>query len=93
MLVRLSVALAVFVLAVVPSMSPAQTKHLRIGVSLYSQTIPLYIEMRKGMEAEAAKRGIELNFSVLGHGCAAAVRSDREFRHHQSRLDSVFALR
>jgi ribose transport system substrate-binding protein len=66
MLVRLCVALAVLVLGVAPIASSAQTKHLRIGVSFYSQTIPLYIEMRKGMEAEAAKRGIELDFQYSG---------------------------
>jgi ribose transport system substrate-binding protein len=43
----------------------AQT-HKQIGVAFYSQTIPLYVEMRKGMEAEAAKRGIDLEFQYSG---------------------------
>jgi ribose transport system substrate-binding protein len=43
----------------------AQTKK-QIGVAFYSQTIPLYVEMRKGMEAEAAKRGIDLEFQYSG---------------------------
>jgi ABC-type sugar transport system substrate-binding protein len=38
----------------------------QIGVAFYSQTIPLYVEMRKGMEAEAAKRGIDLEFQYSG---------------------------
>jgi ribose transport system substrate-binding protein len=43
----------------------AQTKKT-IGVAFYSQTIPLYVDMRKGMEAEAAKRGIALEFQYSG---------------------------
>jgi ribose transport system substrate-binding protein len=58
-------ALAVFALAIVPHPAAAQTKK-RIGVSFYSQTIPLYVEMRTGMEAEAAKRGIDLEFQYSG---------------------------
>jgi ribose transport system substrate-binding protein len=38
----------------------------QIGVAFYSQTIPLYVEMRKGMEAEALKRGVDLEFQYSG---------------------------
>ncbi len=44
----------------------AQTAHKRIGVAFYSQVIPLYVDMRAGMEAEAAKRGIDLEFQYSG---------------------------
>jgi ribose transport system substrate-binding protein len=56
-------AVATFSLA--PSAN-AQPKRFRIGVSFYSQTIPLYVEMRSGMEAEAAKRNIDLDFQYSG---------------------------
>lgn len=59
-------AVAVLVLSLAPHGATAQTKK-RIGVSFYSQTIPLYVEMRKGMEAEAAKRGVDLEFQYSGN--------------------------
>jgi ABC-type sugar transport system substrate-binding protein len=56
-------------IALIVTLSPhaagAQARK-HIGVAFYSQTIPLYIEMRKGMEAEAAKRGIDLEFQYSG---------------------------
>jgi ABC-type sugar transport system substrate-binding protein len=58
-------AVAVLTLTIAPHGATAQAKK-RVGVSFYSQTIPLYIEMRKGMEAEAAKRGIDLEFQYSG---------------------------
>jgi ribose transport system substrate-binding protein len=48
-----------------PHPATAQARK-HIGVAFYSQTIPLYIDMRKGMEAEAAKRGIDLEFQYSG---------------------------
>jgi ABC-type sugar transport system substrate-binding protein len=63
---RLAALLLALAFTILPAASRAQTKHLRIGISLYSQTIPLYIEMRKGMEDEAAKRGIDLTFQYSG---------------------------
>jgi ribose transport system substrate-binding protein len=44
----------------------AQTARKKIGVAFYSQTIPLYVEMRRGMEAEAAKRNVDLQFQYSG---------------------------
>ena len=35
----------------------------RIGVSFYSNVIPLYVEMQKGMEAKAEELGVDLEFS------------------------------
>jgi ribose transport system substrate-binding protein len=55
---------ATLALSVMPA-AHAQT-HKQIGVAFYSQTIPLYVEMRKGMEAEAAKRGVDLEFQYSG---------------------------
>jgi ABC-type sugar transport system substrate-binding protein len=59
-------AVAVLTLSIAPHGAAAQTKK-RVGVSFYSQTIPLYVEMRKGMEAEAAKRGVDLEFQYSGN--------------------------
>ena len=58
-------AFAVVTLSITPHAATAQAKK-RVGVSFYSQTIPLYVEMRSGMEAEAAKRGIDLEFQYSG---------------------------
>lgn len=58
-------AVAVLTLSVAPHTASAQAKK-RIGVAFYSQTIPLYVEMRAGMEAEAAKRGVDLEFQYSG---------------------------
>jgi ribose transport system substrate-binding protein len=53
-------------LALAPALPAQAQTHKQIGVAFYSQTIPLYVEMRKGMEAEAAKRGIDLEFQYSG---------------------------
>jgi ribose transport system substrate-binding protein len=54
-------------LSVAAATTPAGAQtHKHVGVAFYSQTIPLYVEMRKGMEAEAAKRGIDLEFQYSG---------------------------
>ncbi len=53
-------------IASLTSPAHAQAAHKRVGVAFYSQTIPLYVEMRKGMEAEAAKRNIDLEFQYSG---------------------------
>jgi len=58
-------AVAVLTLSIAPHPASAQAKK-RIGVAFYSQTIPLYVEMRTGMEAEAAKRGVDLEFQYSG---------------------------
>jgi len=58
-------AVAVLALSIAPHAATAQTKK-RIGVAFYSQAIPLYVEMRSGMEAEAAKRGVDLEFQYSG---------------------------
>jgi ribose transport system substrate-binding protein len=58
-------AVAVLTLSIAPHGATAQAKK-RIGVAFYSQTIPLYVEMRTGMEAEAAKRGVDLEFQYSG---------------------------
>jgi ABC-type sugar transport system substrate-binding protein len=58
-------AVAVLTLSIAPHAATAQAKK-RIGVAFYSQTIPLYVEMRAGMEAEAAKRGVDLEFQYSG---------------------------
>jgi ABC-type sugar transport system substrate-binding protein len=58
-------AAALLTVAIAPHGANAQAKK-RVGVSFYSQTIPLYIEMRSGMEAEAAKRGLQLEFQYSG---------------------------
>lgn len=36
---------------------------LRVGVSFYTKTIPLYVEMEKGMREEAEKLGVDLEFA------------------------------
>lgn len=36
---------------------------IRVGVSFYTKTIPMYVEMQKGMEEEADKLGVDLEFS------------------------------
>ena len=36
---------------------------LRVGVSFYTKTIPMYVEMEKGMREEAEKLGVDLEFS------------------------------
>lgn len=59
-------AFAVAAALVVPQGAAAQPKHYRVGVSFYAQTIPLYVEMRQGMEAAAAKRNIDLEFQYSG---------------------------
>jgi ribose transport system substrate-binding protein len=59
-------AVAVLTLSVAPHSASAQAAKKRIGVAFYSQTIPLYVEMRAGMEAEAAKRGVDLEFQYSG---------------------------
>lgn len=64
-LLALLAAVAVLALSALPHSAAAQAKK-RIGVSFYSQTIPLYVEMRSGMEAEAKKRGIDLEFQYSG---------------------------
>jgi ribose transport system substrate-binding protein len=68
---KLSVAgvltpLIVAALAFSPLVPAHAQTHKQIGVAFYSQTIPLYVEMRKGMEAEAAKRGVDLEFQYSG---------------------------
>jgi ABC-type sugar transport system substrate-binding protein len=59
-------AVAVLTLSIAPHAASAQAAKKRIGVAFYSQTIPLYVEMRAGMEAEAAKRGVDLEFQYSG---------------------------
>ena len=58
-------AVAVLALSIAPHGAGAQARK-RVGVAFYSQTIPLYVEMRSGMEAEARKRGIDLEFQYSG---------------------------
>ena len=58
-------AVAVLALSVAPHGAGAPARK-RVGVAFYSQTIPLYVEMRTGMEAEARKRGIDLEFQYSG---------------------------
>lgn len=41
--------------------------HYTIGVSFYTNTIPLYIQMAQGMKQEAAKEGITLDFSYANN--------------------------
>ncbi len=53
---------AIVALSIVPQHASAQAKRHKVGVSFYSQTIPLYVEMQQGMMAEAAKRNIDLEF-------------------------------
>ncbi|MFC7496007.1 MULTISPECIES: sugar ABC transporter substrate-binding protein [unclassified Nocardioides] len=36
---------------------------MRIGVSFYTKTIPMYVEMEKGMREEADELGVELEFA------------------------------
>jgi ribose transport system substrate-binding protein len=59
---------ALAITALTASLAPHAQAQARkqIGVAFYSQTIPLYVEMRKGMEAEAAKRGVDLEFQYSG---------------------------
>jgi ABC-type sugar transport system substrate-binding protein len=42
-------------------------KHYTIGVSFYSNTIPLYIGMQQGMQAEAKKVGATLSFAYANN--------------------------
>ena len=59
-----ALAVAALVIGDAPHASAQARKH--VGVAFYSQTIPLYVDMRKGMEAEAAKRNIDLEFQYSG---------------------------
>lgn len=43
------------------------SKHYTIGVSFYSNTIPLYIGMKQGMEQEAKKLGATLSFAYANN--------------------------
>ena len=57
---------AIVALSIMPQHASAQAKRHKVGVSFYSQTIPLYVEMQQGMMAEAAKRNIDLEFQYSG---------------------------
>lgn len=50
-------------------------KHYRIGVSFYSNVIPLYVQMQQGMEAKAKQLGATLEFSVANN--SAETQSDQ----------------
>src|SRR5919109_67782 len=41
-----------------------------IGISFYTNTIPLYVDMRKGMEQEAKAKGVQLRFSYASNDAA-----------------------
>lgn len=64
---RIALTLAA-VLLVTPAAGAQPKRH--IAVSFYSQTIPLYVQMRQGVEAEAAKRGVDVVFQYSGPDAA-----------------------
>lgn len=41
-----------------------------IGVSFYTNTIPLYVQMKQGMEEEAKAKGVQLKFSYANNDAA-----------------------
>lgn len=45
----------------------SSSKHYTIGVSFYSNTIPLYIGMQQGMQAEAKALGVTLSFAYANN--------------------------
>lgn len=53
-----------------PAASPSSVSgshHYVIGVSFYTNTIPLYIQMAQGMKQEAAKKGVTLEFAYANN--------------------------
>jgi ABC-type sugar transport system substrate-binding protein len=49
------------------SSSAGGGKHYRIGVSFYSNVIPLYVQMQQGMQDKAKQLGVTLEFSVANN--------------------------
>jgi ribose transport system substrate-binding protein len=49
------------------SSSPGTSSQKVIGVSFYTNTIPLYAQIRQGMEAEAKAKGVQLIFSYANN--------------------------
>jgi ribose transport system substrate-binding protein len=50
-----------------------------VGVSFYTKVIPLFVDMRKGMEQEAAKRNVKLEFSYGNNDAQAQVNQVQTF--------------
>lgn len=55
--------------------SSGSSHNYTIGVSFYTNTIPLYAQMRQGMEAEAKAKGVSLLFSYANND--ASVQSSQ----------------
>ncbi|MGH8963006.1 MAG: sugar ABC transporter substrate-binding protein [Jatrophihabitantaceae bacterium] len=43
---------------------PGKKKDFKIGISFYSDVIPLYIQMKQGMQDKAKQLGVQLDFAV-----------------------------
>lgn len=50
-----------------------------IGVSFYSNTIPLYVEMAKGMESEAAAEHVKLDFQYANDSASTQTSQIQDF--------------
>lgn len=57
------------------SSSAGGGKQYRIGVSFYSNVIPLYVQMQQGMQDKAKQLGVTLEFSVANN--SAETQSDQ----------------
>jgi len=61
------------------SSSGGGNQHYTIGVSFYTNTIPLYVQMRQGMEAEAQKKGVTLLFSYANNDASVQASQIADF--------------
>jgi ABC-type sugar transport system substrate-binding protein len=52
------------------SSAPGPSATKVIGISFYTNTIPLYAQIRQGMEAEAKVKGVQLKFSYSNNDAA-----------------------
>lgn len=82
---RLAVALAC-ALAAAPALagcgssgSSGDDDTITIGVSFYSKVIPLYVDMREGMEAQAKQRDVKLEFSYANSDAHTQVNQIQTF--------------
>jgi ribose transport system substrate-binding protein len=69
---RRLLAASAFALLVVACGGAGQATPTRstIGVSFYTNTIPLYVQMRQGMEQEAAAKGVGISFAYANNDAA-----------------------
>jgi ABC-type sugar transport system substrate-binding protein len=78
-ILALALAAAVASSATACDRGSAGTAKFTIGVSFYTKVIPLFVDMRKGMEQEAAKRGVKLDFAYGNNDAQAQVNQIQTF--------------